>query len=140
MIRRAPRINWDSPEEDTCYKSKCDCDKWHPRVPIPLPGRREDGQPTHRSPRWGGRREGSGRKRQETSAAQFVKLGCALTPRHVALLRAHRYQFETSSCSASLRMILDEYIAGVSGLATTLDQIAGRRVVDADREAQRDGG
>jgi hypothetical protein len=111
MKKSAPRINWD--DDDA-------------RVPIPLPGRRADGQPTHRSPRWGGRRRGSGRKPHATSAAQFVKLGCALTPQHVALLSAHRYEFETSSYSASLRMILDWYIASVPGLAEILDQIAGR--------------
>jgi hypothetical protein len=93
-------------------------------VPIPLPGRLVDGQPTHRHPRWGGPRRGSGRKPQETSAAQFVKLGCALTPRHVALLHAHRYQFKTASLSASLRTMLDDYIASVPGLAEALDRLA----------------
>jgi hypothetical protein len=98
------------------------------RVPIPLPGRRGDGSPTHPHPRWGGPRSGSGRKPQATaSTAQYVKLGVALTPRQVALLEAHRYQFETPSGSASLRMILDDYIASVPRLAETLDDIARPR-------------
>jgi hypothetical protein len=56
-------------------------------------------------------------------AIRFVKLGCALTPRQVALLDVHRVQFKTPSLSASLRMILDEYIAVVPKLAKMLDQI-----------------
>jgi hypothetical protein len=53
-----------------------------------------------------------------------VKLGCALTPRHIALLDAHAQQFETPSLSASLRGILDDFIASVPGLAEQLDHIA----------------
>jgi hypothetical protein len=93
--------------------------------PIKLPGRLADGQPTHRHPRWGGRRRGSGRKPSSApSAKQFVKLGCALTPRHIALLDAHAQQFDTRSLSASLRGILDDYIASVPGLGEQLDRIA----------------
>ena len=55
--------------------------------------------------------------------AQFVKLGSALTPRHVALLDVHRDLFETASRSASPRMLLDGYIASVPGLAEAFDPI-----------------
>jgi hypothetical protein len=106
-------------------------------VPIPLPGRLADGQPTHRNPRWGGRRPGSGRKPLETSAAQFVKGGYALTPRQIALLDLHRLRFETASRAASLRMLLDEYIASCEPeLAEALDQIVTARARDARRATE----
>ena len=130
----APRINW---EDDDAHAARWHMKRGAPRIDddwddeerptIPLPGRLADGQPSHRNPRWGGRRRGSGRKPLETSVAQFVKLGSALTPRHVAFLDAHRFQFETASRSASLRLILDEYIASVPGLAAALDQIVTDR-------------
>jgi hypothetical protein len=116
MKRGTPRINiWDL----TAAADNA--------VLLALPGQRADGHSTHRHPRWGGARRGSGRKKSgQPSAARFVKLTSALTLRHVAFLDAHRVQFETASRSASLRTILDEYIAVVPGLAETLDQIVGR--------------
>lgn len=117
MKRGAPRIDLDDDELQRF---------WDAVVPIALPGQYADGSSTHPHPRWGGRRPGSGRKpSQAPSAAQFVKLGYALTPRHLALLEVHQMQFEIASRSASLRTILDDYIAGVPGLAEILDQIAG---------------
>jgi hypothetical protein len=114
LKRGAPRVNrWSLTDWDGA------------RLLIPLPGRFADGQSTHRHPRWGGPRRGSGRPPQRAaSTAQFVKLGCALTPRQIALLDAHSQQFETPSRSASLRGILDDYIASVPALAATLDHIA----------------
>jgi hypothetical protein len=51
------------------------------------------------------------------------EVGSALTPRHVALLDAHRDLFETASRAASLRMLLDGYIASVPGLAEAFDPV-----------------
>jgi hypothetical protein len=127
MKRGAPPINHDDDWDDADAIGLM-ADGRAPRGVTALPGRFADGQPTHRHPRWGGGRRGSGRKPQDTpSAAQYVKLGVAVTPRHVALLDVHRVEFEIASRSASLRTILDDYIAGVPGLADVLDHIATRR-------------
>jgi hypothetical protein len=53
----------------------------------------------------------------------LVRVGFALSARHLTLIRVQRFQAGLPSQSAALRALLDEYIAAVPGFADALDAL-----------------
>jgi hypothetical protein len=99
-------------------------------TPIPLPGYDITGR--YRRLR-GGPRPGAGRK--PTGTPHLIRVGVALSGRHVALIRVHAFQDELPSQSAALREILDEYIEMINRLVPGFVDELDRLVAQARRPA-----